>query len=56
MAQEGNVDYNGIVFREGRDGEKQRKKYETLMNEQIVSTRYTDDSCLCALGLFDSVR
>lgn len=55
MAQGGNVDFNGVVFHEGRDGRKQEKHYEALLTWDIVPTRYADDSCLRSLRLYDSV-
>lgn len=55
MAQGGNADFNGVVFREGRDGRKQQKHYEALLTQDIVPTRYASDSCLHNLGLYDSV-
>lgn len=54
MAQ-GGADFNGIVFRDGRDSEKQKKKYEALMNREISPTRYANDSCLRTLGLYANV-
>lgn len=54
MAQ-GNDDFNGIIFWEGKDGERQRKKYEALMNRDIVPTRYINEYWLCSLGLYDIV-
>lgn len=55
MAQGREVVFDRVIFREGRVGQRQKKKYEDLQNREILSTRYVDDSCLCALGLFGSV-
>lgn len=55
MAKGGNDDFNRVVFREGRDNRKQQKHYEALLTQDIVPTRYTYDSWLCSLGLYDSV-
>lgn len=55
MDQGGNVDINRVVFREGRDGRKQQKHYEALLNWDIILIRYVDDSCLLSLGLYDNV-
>ena len=55
MAQGGNTDFNGVVFREGRDGRKQQKDYEALLTRDIVPKRYADDSRLHSLGLYDSI-
>lgn len=54
MAQRNDVDYMGILFQYERDGTKHIKWYKTLFR-MIVPTRYADDSCLCNLGLYDSV-
>lgn len=56
MAQGGNADFNGITFRDRRDSEKQRRRYEALLNWEIVPARYAHDPCLCTLGLYDSVH
>lgn len=55
MAQGGEANSDGVIFREGRVGQRQRKKYEALQNREILSTRYVDDTCLCHLGLFDRI-
>lgn len=55
MAQGGNADFNGVIFREGRDSRKYKKHYEALLNRDIVPTRYANDSFLHSLGLYDSV-
>lgn len=47
-----NVDYMDIQFRD----EEQRRRFETLSQRQIISTRYSNDPCLRALGLYDSVH
>lgn len=54
MAQGGEAGFNGVIFQQGKDDQKHRKNYESL-NQDIVPTRYADDSCLCSLGLYDNV-
>lgn len=44
-----------IIFRQGRDDIKQRKKYEDLLSHDTFSTRYVDNACLQKLGIHNSV-
>lgn len=46
------VDFMNIVFKEGMN---QHQRYATLYRCQITMTRYSDDSYLCSLGMFDNV-
>ncbi|KAI5387281.1 hypothetical protein KIW84_073426 [Lathyrus oleraceus] len=49
------INYMGIEFSEGIDGENQRRRYHKLFKRNILATRYPDDDTLHALGFFDSV-
>lgn len=44
-----------ILFRNGEPGELQEETYMALSARKIESTRYTDEPCLIALGILDSV-
>ncbi|WJX33554.1 hypothetical protein P8452_21749 [Trifolium repens] len=46
----------GIIFRQGKPGEKQHKLYEALTSREGQPTRYADVACLRRLGLYDSVN
>lgn len=46
------VDYMNITFKEGTD---QQQRYTILYLHKITLTRYTNDSCLRALGIFDII-
>lgn len=46
------MDYMGIVFNEGPD---QRERFNYLYQCTLTPTRYADETCLHALGLYDSV-
>ncbi|KAI5398304.1 hypothetical protein KIW84_063910 [Lathyrus oleraceus] len=50
------IDYMGIEFAEGIDGENQRSRHHKLLKRDVLVTRYPDDATLRALGLFDSFR
>ncbi|KAI5418641.1 hypothetical protein KIW84_043029 [Lathyrus oleraceus] len=52
----GDVDYMGIVFAEGIDGENQRSRYHKLFKRDLLATRYPDNVALRDLGLSDSVH
>ncbi|KAI5444286.1 hypothetical protein KIW84_012786 [Lathyrus oleraceus] len=56
MAQVGNASFEGVIFWDGRDGRKQQKKFEALLNREIIPTRYAKDTCLHRLRLLDSVN
>lgn len=53
--EQGNADFNDIVFQKGKDGERHQKKYEALLNRDINLIRYVNDSFLHSLGLYDIV-
>lgn len=46
------MDFMKIVFKEGMN---QHQRYATLYRHQITMTRYSDDSYLCSLCMFDNV-
>lgn len=50
------IDYMGIVFGEGIEGEAQRTKYAKLFNCEVTPTRYVDEPVLHNLGLIGSVN
>lgn len=52
----GDMDYMGISFAEGIDGENQRNIYHKLFKRDVLETRYPDNVALCDLGLSDSVH
>ncbi|KAI5440122.1 hypothetical protein KIW84_025465 [Lathyrus oleraceus] len=52
----GDVDYMGIIFAEGIDGENQRSKYHKLFTRDVLATRYLGNATLRDLGLSDSVH
>ena len=45
-----------ILFRNGEPGELHEEIYTTLSAREIESTRYSDEPCLIALGILDSVN
>lgn len=45
-----------IIFRQGRDGTRQRKKYEGLLSQDIFSTRYFNNKFLSLLIYFVSPK
>lgn len=49
------MEFNGFLLRDGRPGERQRKIIQRLQSREILSTRYVDDNCLYALGIYHSV-
>lgn len=53
--EQGNAEFNDIVFQEGKDGERHQKKYEALLKRDINPIRYVNDSFLRSLGLYDIV-
>ncbi|KAI5440521.1 hypothetical protein KIW84_010124 [Lathyrus oleraceus] len=50
------INYMGIEFAEGIDGENQMSIYQKLFKRDVLATRYREDGALRALGLFDSAR
>ncbi|KAI5413828.1 hypothetical protein KIW84_058103 [Lathyrus oleraceus] len=52
----GDMDYMGIVFVEGIDGENQRSRYHKLFKRDVLATRYPDNDALRDLGLSNSVH
>lgn len=44
----------GIIFREGRDDNKQMQKYQELLTREVFSTRYIKNNCLY-LGIYNCV-
>lgn len=45
----------GIIFCEGKDGNRQRQRYQELLTQEVYSTRYIDDNCLYSLGIYHCV-
>ncbi|KAI5438957.1 hypothetical protein KIW84_024620 [Lathyrus oleraceus] len=52
----GDMDYMGIVFAEGIDGENQRSIYHKLLKRDVLATRYPDNVALHDLGLSNNVH
>ncbi|KAI5400174.1 hypothetical protein KIW84_065195 [Lathyrus oleraceus] len=50
------INYMGIAFADGIDGENQRRRYHKLFKRDILATRYPDNVALRDLGLSDSVH
>lgn len=44
-----------IIFRQGRNGTRKRKKCEDLLSQDIFSTRYVGNACLHRLGIYNNV-
>ncbi|KAI5414605.1 hypothetical protein KIW84_040187 [Lathyrus oleraceus] len=50
------MDYMGIIFAEGTDGENQRSRYHKIFKRDVLATRYPDNGALRDLDLSDSVH
>ncbi|KAI5436345.1 hypothetical protein KIW84_022717 [Lathyrus oleraceus] len=50
------INYMGIAFAEGIDGENQRSRYHKRFKRDALEMRYPNDAALRALGLFDRVH
>lgn len=50
------IDFMGIEFAEGMEGENQRARYAKLFNREVTPTRYPYETALYDLGLYNSVR
>jgi hypothetical protein len=44
-----------VSFRQGKAGQKQESLYRTLLERDILPTRYLHVDCLKQLGLYESV-
>ncbi|KAI5421881.1 hypothetical protein KIW84_045358 [Lathyrus oleraceus] len=50
------MDYMGIAFAEGINGENQRRRYHKLFKRDLLATWYPDDNAFRDLGLSNSVH
>ena len=50
------IDYMGIEFPSGIDGENQRTSFHKLIKRKVQPTRYQDNSALRASGLLESIK
>ncbi|KAI5390050.1 hypothetical protein KIW84_075396 [Lathyrus oleraceus] len=50
------MDYMGIVFVEGIDGENEGSRYNKVFKRDVLATRYLDDAALRNLGLSNCVH
>lgn len=49
------MEFNNIILRGGKPGERQSKILQKLQTREILATRYVDEDCLYTLGTYHSV-
>lgn len=50
------MDFMGIEFAEGTEGENQRARYAKLFNCEVTPIMYAHETALRDLGLYNGVR